>query len=245
MIIAVLSNPEKKEISIGRCADPSQSDNRFIKCWRKGCVAIEVFEDEKQAIREAKRMAKASRWKFIPDEPCATTDEIVQFCLDNGVGIQYDESTPCCTTEMERLTAERRGRKTRYVGKETIDSLKECFDPDQLTYAVRSGMCMLDLDEWSALQKALGVKIDADTAGEISGILWEDMDQTPLEFETVDYSSIPEEKKNSVKTEEDALRIIMGDDVPEDTAKKIVKILRDKLKVSILSLVTKRMNESK
>lgn len=241
MIIVVLSNPKKKEISIGR-----RREHTFIKKgWRNGCVAIEFFfEDEEQAIQEAKRLADVSKWKFVPEEPHATTYEIVQFCLDNGVGIQYDESTPCYTTRLERLTAEPCGHKLRYVGKETIDSFKAFFDPDQLTYAVRTGMCMLDLDEWVALQGALEIKMDAKTAGEINAILWEDMDQTPLEFETVDYSSISEEKKSSVKTEEDALRIIMGDDVPDDTAKKIVEILRDKLKVSVLSLVTKQLNES-
>lgn len=244
MLVAVLSNSEKKEISIGRCADSSRTEHMFMKDWRKGCVAIAAYGDEEQAIQTAKRIAEGSQWKFIPDEPHATTDEIVQFCLDNGVGIQYDESTPCYTTELERQTAKPCGCKLRYVGKKTIDSFKECFDPDQLTYAVRTGMCMLDLDEWAALQKALGVKMDAETAGEINAILWEDMDQTPLEFEAVDYSSIFEEKKSSVKTEEDALRIIMGDDVPDDTAEKIVEILRDKLKVSVLSLVTKRLNES-
>lgn len=102
-------------------------------------------------------------------ELCPLTDEEIEsYCLNQGTGISYDENN------------------NRIITQETIDYWRSVNRIRQFAYAVRTSMDLIDYDEWQALETKLfgqdSEELNALTACRINGILWTDVDVTPLDL---------------------------------------------------------------
>lgn len=98
-----------------------------------------------------------------------TVEEIKQYCLDQRTCISYDDD----------------GK--RYVSDEDAMSwLISTTRIRQLAYAVRTNLDLIDYDEWMSLETLLYGRDSEDlpclTAGRINHILWEDLDESPMDL---------------------------------------------------------------
>lgn len=100
-------------------------------------------------------------------------EEAIQYCLNQGTGIEYD-------ADGERVVSE-----------EAIEWLLNHPRPEQAREAVRRNFDLIDFDEWMALEDLLmhaleDCKTNQDlpyaTATRINGLLWENLDISPLEL---------------------------------------------------------------
>lgn len=105
--------------------------------------------------------------------------DAVQWCLDEGHGIEHDLNKGE-TTQAELNSA---GDGARYVEKESVDYFMsdDAYVKGSTQYAIVSEMCLLDFDEWNAIAEATGVQLSWEDAVEISGMLWENYDFSPLD----------------------------------------------------------------
>jgi len=101
--------------------------------------------------------------------------DVVQYALDAGTGINYYDGE---TTDKEINSC---GENVRYVDSVTVDSF---FDNDNknLQYAIVSGMCLLDYDEWQAIKEVFNADLSYDDASDIICTLWEYYDRSPLDI---------------------------------------------------------------
>ena len=110
-------------------------------------------------------------YKYDTETPL-TREEVIRYCLEEGTGIEYDKSGQ------------------RYVNEYTINWFLNHHRPHQAREAVRREICLLDFDEWMAIENILyGVNsedLPYETAQKINNILWEDLDETPLELDNTE-----------------------------------------------------------
>lgn len=114
-----------------------------------------------------------------------TREEIVQYCLNNGTGIVYSDSDGAETTESEK-----KEKCIRYVSKDTIDWFERHLHPEQVEYAVKNNISLLDFDEWQAIQAVLFANtadpnqtISYKCALAMNCALWEYEDISPMDLE--------------------------------------------------------------
>ena len=154
--------------------------------------------------------------------------DAVQWCLDEGHGIEYDPNKG----ETTQAELDSSGDNTRYVMKDAVDyfTSDDAYVKGSTQYAIISEMCLLDFDEWNAIAEATGVQLSWNDAIAINGMLWENYDFSPLECP---------ENTGEAKTVKDA---VLEDLVPEDE-KAIYDILSkyndNKLELSTDKEITK------
>lgn len=127
-------------------------------------------------------------------------EETVQYCLDQGTAIGYEPGTGE-TTDAEASLAAKEGREARYVDPEAVRYWEDM--DSRKAFAVLTGMDLLDYDEWCAVCDATGIgnMLWAD-AHEISTILYENYEQTPLESPAVaglDKPGVPPEQLGTIR----------------------------------------------
>lgn len=118
-------------------------------------------------------------------------DEVVQYCLDCGTGIQYEEfnkdGSQNFTTDAERQKPAAQDGRLRYVQPETIDwflSGEILPKTKHILELKRKGqhVDLIDFDEWVAICKLTGCdEITLDEAYTINGALW-NHDISPMEL---------------------------------------------------------------
>lgn len=126
-------------------------------------------------------------------------DEIVQYCLDCGTGIQYKEfnedGSKNLTTDAERQRSATINDNLRYVQPETIDWFlsgeilpKTEYVLDQKRNGKHIDLC--DFDEWFTICKVVGCEdLTLDEAYTINNVLW-NHNITPMELVHDDYELI-------------------------------------------------------
>lgn len=118
-------------------------------------------------------------------------DEVVQYCLDCGTGIQYkktnDDGSENFTTDAEHQRAAASHDNLRYVQPETVDwflSGEILPKTKHILELKRQGqhIDLIDFDEWVAICKILDCdELTLDEAYKINGALW-NHDISPMEL---------------------------------------------------------------
>ena len=116
---------------------------------------------------------------------------VVQDCLDQGTGIEYEEFTGGhrnLTTDKEVAAAEKEGRAVRFVYYDAIEYFLDEYIITKTEYVIdyeeKTGKSidLIDFDEWVALCNIFGnVNMKYEDALKINGILYE-YDITPMEY---------------------------------------------------------------
>lgn len=117
--------------------------------------------------------------------------KVVQYCLDQGTGIEYEEFTGGyrnLTTDKEVAAAEKEGRAVRFVDYDAIEYFLDEYIIAKTEYVIdyeeKTGKSidLIDFDEWVALCNIFGnVNMKYEDALKINGILYE-YDITPMEY---------------------------------------------------------------
>lgn len=117
--------------------------------------------------------------------------KVVQYCLDVGTGIEYEEFTDGhrnFTTDKEVAVAEKEGRKVRFVNPDALEYFFDDYIIAKTEYVidyeetVGCSIDLIDFDEWVALCNIFGnANIRYEDAMKINSILYE-YDITPLEY---------------------------------------------------------------
>ena len=92
--------------------------------------------------------------------------DAIQYCLDQGTGIEYEPELGV-TTEKER------GREgtTRYVEPHTVDFF--ALQTKELRFCLIAHMDLIDFDEWMAVREAFAVDMPYEDAAKIIDLLYE------------------------------------------------------------------------
>ena len=97
-----------------------------------------------------------------------TVEEVKTYLLNQGSAISYDEN------------------QNRYIKDEDTEWWFNKERPNQKAYAIRNNMCLLDFDEWMALEDLLfgefSEELPYGVAAKINNILWETMDISPMDL---------------------------------------------------------------
>lgn len=141
-----------------------------------------------------------------------TIGDVVQWCLDNGVGIIKSLGVGY-TTDIE---LEERGKdNARCVEKDTVEwYLEAAHESHAVKYAVKNDMSALDVDEWLSLNEATGVNLSYEDFHEINGLLWEKYDFSPMDID------------EDVAHNADTVRKAILEDLSDEDEKTIGDILR-------------------
>ena len=109
-------------------------------------------------------------------------ERAIQWCLDEGHGIEYSAEKGGVTTQAELDAADKADKLPRYVNKETAAFWIEGAENDaKIQYTIENNLSLLDYDEWDATCRALGVEISWEDSSKINEIFYEKYDYTPLE----------------------------------------------------------------
>ena len=166
-------------------------DNAAHYIDRAGFVDMpDFFEEKKQEQTDAASMEQAT------DESATSStieeqkrERAIQFCLDQGIGIEYSAENGGVTTQAELNAAEAEGRTPRYVDKDTADFWITYYSMNPETdytakivqYTIEHDLSLLDYDEWDATNEALGINLEREDARTIINVLYERYDKTPMD----------------------------------------------------------------
>lgn len=136
-------------------------------------------------------------------------NELVQYCLDCGTGIEYTETnsdgSKNLTTDAERLKPAAYNGKVRYIRPETINwfiSDDVLLKTKYILRLKRSGkhIDLCDFDEWVTICKVTNCnELTLDEAYAINNVLW-NHNITPMELVHDDYELIVSDGYNIERT---------------------------------------------
>ena len=110
-------------------------------------------------------------------------EKAVQWCLNQGHGIEYSAEKGGLTTQAELEAAEKKGAVPRYVSKDIVEFWAEGIKNNdaKIVYTIENNLSLLDYDEWDATCRALGIALSWEDSSEINRIFYEKYDFTPLD----------------------------------------------------------------
>lgn len=178
-----------------------------------------------------------------------TKEEIIQYCLNQGIGITYESEDifdviTCRTTDTETKKAEEECCSPRYVHENTFGWFLNHPRQSQVAYAVRDNLCSIDFDEWQAIQDVLGIELSWETALAINNVLYEELDLRPVDIPNVDYDELKEKlSKYDFITDFIILKELLSLSY-EETAKAetIIRILNCECGILLYRIVLSRIN---
>lgn len=178
-----------------------------------------------------------------------TKEEIIQYCLNQGIGITYESEDvfdviTCRTTDTETKKAEKECCSPRYVHENVFGWFLNHPRQSQVAYAVENNLCSIDFDEWQAIQNILGIEMSWETALAINNVLYEGLDLRPVDIPVVDYEDLWERlSKYEFITEFYVLRELFSLSSEEtEKIETVIRILNRELGVSLYRIVLNRIN---
>lgn len=176
--------------------------------------------------------------------PYLDEDKLLQYCLDQGTGIEYKANDTNRTTDAEIQAAVAENRPVRYVSNHTLNVLYNWHRPEQIAYAVNTNMDLCDFDDWQALQNAFGIAMHYSTEKEIENILITREELRPLEISTdADFKRVIEDKylKGNSLSVDDAIAYMLSQRVQHKTATQISSVIMRKLSINVTDLIIHRI----
>lgn len=134
---------------------------------------IALYENTVEAIGEY--ITNETGFCHMGFEIETSRKDAIQYCLDQGTGIEYEPELGV-TTEKER------GREgtTRYVEPHTVDFF--AHQTKELRFCLIAHMDLIDFDEWMAVREAFAVDMPYEDAAKIIDLLYEKYDYSTLEM---------------------------------------------------------------
>lgn len=181
------------------------------------------------------------------ENPYISRDAILQYCLNQGTGIEY-KPEDAETTEKEIQDAEKENRKVRYVATYTTDVFCRWARPQQVAYAVTHNMDLRDFDDWQVLQDLMGIEMPYTVERKIESLLSE-LDIYPIEIDIKpEFRNVIKQKFDDNQKQlsvQDCVSYLLYTEISEDIANKIDAVLSCEFDIHARGLVIGRIsNES-
>lgn len=177
--------------------------------------------------------------------PYISREKVLQYCLDQGTGIEYDKTPHNETTIKENHEADHEERKQRYVNTATVNILWGWHRPEQIAYAVKNNMDLCDFDDWQALQDLLGIAMPYSIEKEIEAIMIREVpDLRPLEIEPEpEFRAAIKNKyaRSNNLSADDAIAYAFYQNIDHKVALKISQLIWHKLGIDIAVLTRSRI----
>lgn len=179
------------------------------------------------------------------NNPYVSKEETLQYCLNQGTGVEYDRTPHNSTTEKEIQTACEENRNVRYINEATVNILYRWHRPEQIAYAIKTNMDLCDFDDWQTLQDLFGVAMPYSVEKKIEAIMMNDVpDLRPIEIE-IDPEFRNNIENNYAESMElsicEAIEYALYTKMDHNIATKIWRAFSNELCIDIRDLIVERI----